>query len=693
MSNQKNGTVATYTKKELAGYLTGLAGQNIIYNIIATGLAFYFQSVIFLPAIACSLIFALARVWDAVNDPMMGTIVDKTRTKWGKCKPYLLFVPAIIMVTTILPFINNMYAEPNDLHEVTLAEQNAYVAFADSDLVKEFEYDGVKYYLIPAGGSWDLQKDEAGRNLLDEDGSIVKTQVMIYTADKQPLTDTALAETVLQDFQNEEGFVKKTGGKAVFIIAWAAISYVLWGMTYTIGDIPLWGVTSLMTESQQDRAKALTLARAVANVGMIGTLFTMIAPAFQGIFKGRGMDEAHSLRAAYILLAIVMTVFASVLFQVAGLSVKEKVAAKSEKTYTIKENFKIMFGNKPFRQILISGILRSPIQLLAIVAMTLVMYYFFNNDIGRTLFVDGALNVGLVLKILILVVGLFGGMIGFPLFVPRLIGKFEKKKLYNFFSLIGAIPFALIFGFFLISKGNVLTWVGMAVMSVLFFMAAASMGSLNVLQSVMIADCVDYEEYYTGVRPDGVFFSGQSFITKLSAGIASLISGAVYAIVGFSDKNVALLNNALVNGADFKTYNGGKYAAAMFFLISIPPAVGMVLAAMPTLKYALPDGDHKRMLAELIEKRHSAEAAGEVPAFEETAPVEEAQSEAVTAVEETVETVADEIADTAGEAVEEAAAAAEETAEVISGAAEDAESGISDIIENTVDDVDGKTED
>ena len=325
MSNSKNGTVATYTKKELAGYLTGLAGQNIIYNIIATGLAFYFQSVIFLPAIACSLIFALARVWDAVNDPMMGTIVDKTRTKWGKCKPYLLFVPAVIMVTTILPFINNMYAEPNDLHEVALQEQNAYVAFVDSDLVKEFDYDGVKYYMVPAGGSWELQKDANGKTLMDENGNIVKTKVMIYTSDKQPLTDTALAETVLQEFQSELGFVKKTGGKAALIIAWAAFSYILWGMTYTIGDIPLWGVTSLMTESQQDRAKALTLARAVANVGMIGTLFTMIAPAFQGMFKARGMDEAHSLRAAYIALAVVMTVFASILFQVAGLSVKEKV--------------------------------------------------------------------------------------------------------------------------------------------------------------------------------------------------------------------------------------------------------------------------------------------------------------------------------------------------------------------------------
>ena len=595
----------TYSGKELAGYLTGLAGQNIIYNIIATGLAFYFQSVIFLPAIAVSLIFALARVWDAINDPMMGSIVDKTRTKWGKCKPYLLFVPAVILITTILPFINGMYAEPNSMHETALQDQTAYVEYVATDVQQEFEYEGVKYLVVPVDGTWDLKTDESGKVLTDDQNNIIKNKVMIYKADdKSILEDRALAETVLQEFQNELGFVKKTGAKGAWIIAWAAISYILWGMTYTIGDIPLWGVTSLMTEDQNDRAKILTLARAVANVGMIGTMFTMIAPSFQGMYKAKGMDEAHSLQAAYITLAIVMTVFASILFQVAGLSVKEKVSTKDEKTYTFKENFKIMFGNDPFRRILISGILRSPIQLLGIVAMTLIMYYFFNNNIGAALTTaDGKFNIALVLKMVILVVGLFGGMIGFPLFVPKLINKFEKKTLYNFFTLIGAIPFAFIFIFFMLSKGNILTWGGMIVMSVLFFMAGASMGSLNVLQSVMIADCVDHEEYVNGIRPDGVFFSGQSFITKLSAGIASLISGAVYAYVGFSDKNVALLNNALVNGQDFKTYNNGIFAAAMFFLISIPPAVGMALAAIPTLKYPLTDKEHTRILDELVQKR------------------------------------------------------------------------------------------
>lgn len=47
-----SGKVNTYTKKELGGFLVGMLGQNLIYNIIATGLYFYFQNVICLPAMA-----------------------------------------------------------------------------------------------------------------------------------------------------------------------------------------------------------------------------------------------------------------------------------------------------------------------------------------------------------------------------------------------------------------------------------------------------------------------------------------------------------------------------------------------------------------------------------------------------------------------------------------------------------------
>lgn len=503
-----NNLAKTYTKKEAAGFLVGMFGQNLIYNIVATGLYFYFQNVICLPAMALGWIMTIARIWDAINDPMMGTIVDKTHSKWGKCRPYLIIFPAIIGLITILAFLNGNYA----------------------------------------------------------------------TAD--------------------------TTTQKVLIVAWAAISYIAWGMCFTVCDIPLWGITSLMTEDENDRSKILGLARMVAGVGGIGVLVVQIAQATAGAFGG-------DMQKGFIVTVIIMTVVATILFEFAGLFTRERVE-KSEKSYTFKENFKIMFGNKPFRQILISGILRSPIQLLMIVAMTLVTYYYANGNIMNILVYndDGSL-AGINVKILIglgcVAAGLFVGQFVAMGVTPLIIKKVEKKTLYNIYSIAGAVPYALIFVFYKVSGGDLTTTFWSIIIGICMLFGSAAFGGINVLQSVMIADCVDYEEYYNGVRTDGVFFSGQSFITKLAAGISTIVSSAVYAIVGYSGANVDKLNKAIENGANFLTYDGGtgagKYAEAMFFLISIPPAIGMILSAIPTLKYAMTDAEHKEILSELVSRR------------------------------------------------------------------------------------------
>ena len=232
---------------------------------------------------------------------------------------------------------------------------------------------------------------------------------------------------------------------------------------------------------------------------------------------------------------------------------------------------------------------------------------------------DGSI-AGIDFKILIglgsVAVGLFAGQFIAMGITPVIIKKVEKKTLYNFYSIAGAVPFVLIFVFFKIANGDLTSTFWSIMVGLCMLFASASFGGINVLQSVMIADCVDYEEYTNGVRTDGVFFSGQSFITKLSAGIATLISSGVYAFVGYSGENVDRLNKAIYEeGASFITYDGGsgvgKYAAAMFFLISIPPAIGMVLSALPTLKYALSDKEHERILAELVAKRNEEKTENE----------------------------------------------------------------------------------
>ena len=46
----------------------------------------------------------IARVWDAANDPMMGLIADRTKTRWGKFRPYLMFAPPFLAIFNILTF-------------------------------------------------------------------------------------------------------------------------------------------------------------------------------------------------------------------------------------------------------------------------------------------------------------------------------------------------------------------------------------------------------------------------------------------------------------------------------------------------------------------------------------------------------------------------------------------------------------
>lgn len=497
-------SVQTYTKKERNMFLTGMFGQNMIYNVVATGLYYYFQNVICLPAVALGWIFAVARVWDAINDPIMGSIVDKTHSKWGKCRPYLIFSPAIICVITCVSFLNGNYAQ---------AKLNG--------------------------------------------------------------NSTAMG----------------------FIVAWAAISYVLWGMSYTVGDIPLWGIISRMSEDEKDRSTLISLSRIIASIGAAVVVVSIIALS-QAVNTAVGANQ--NAQKGFIIVGFATTIIASLLFECAGIGTKERVPSSSE-TKTMKESFALMWQCVPFRRLLISGLLRSPIQLLMVVVMTLFSYYYCDGDL-TTAFTNGKR----FLIVAIIGGGLFIGQFLAMAICPALIKKYDVKKIYNVFSGFSAIPFALLFVFYLIAPSNLgaIQWV--VADGIMFFGAGMGFGAVNVCQSVMISDCIDYEEYHHGYRPDGIFFSGQSFITKFSAGISSLISAYVFAMVGYTDVNIDAMNQAIANGASFAS-DYLPYSKAMWFLISIPPAIGMVLAVIPTLKYEIDKKSHDKMLAELVERHRAAE--------------------------------------------------------------------------------------
>ncbi len=501
----------TYTNKERNMYLTGLLGQNILYNVTNVLLVSYFlQNVLYIPAIVVSVIIAIARVWDAFNDPIMGTIVDKTRTKWGKCRPYLLFVPLPIMIMSILCFLN-------------------------------FEFD---------------------------------SSMSIFE------------------------------GRNVFVVIWSAFTYIMWGMLYTAGDIPLWGVTALMTEDEKHKEKLLSLARMAAGVGG-GVAVLGLQPfalAMSDLMKKNGV--VNHQRWGFFVAGLIATIIGAVLFQFAGLGVKEKIKP-SDKKNSIKENFKLMWTNKPFRQILLSGLLNAPQQLMMTVAFTLVTYYYSGKDPLETL-----------LYIALLGGGLFVGQFVAMALVPKLLEKISKKKLYNGSKIVSVLPQFMIFVLFLMFPDKLTSPLLLIISMLLFTICGVSMGLVTVLQSLMISDAVDYEEYHSGLRPDGVFFSGQTFLVKISSGLATIIYGAACTFVGFTDENIKLLDEFIEAGGVFRDslisneqYFG--FAAMLFFCMSVPPAIGALLSVIPTWNYCLDDKEHSKILAELNKRRREKEEKGE----------------------------------------------------------------------------------
>ena len=76
--------------KEKISYGLGAVGKDMVYMLSASYILYYYQDILGVSAIAMGIILMAARVFDAFNDPVMGVVVAKTRTRWGKFRPWLL---------------------------------------------------------------------------------------------------------------------------------------------------------------------------------------------------------------------------------------------------------------------------------------------------------------------------------------------------------------------------------------------------------------------------------------------------------------------------------------------------------------------------------------------------------------------------------------------------------------------------
>lgn len=448
----------------------GIGGFGKDFGLIAinTFLFFYYTDVIGVSAAFVGTVFLLARVWDTINDPIMGYIVSKTNTRWGKYKPWVL--------------VGNL------LNAVFI--------------------------------------------------------VALFCAHKFEGT-----------------------AQLVFI----AVTYVGWGMTYTLLDAPFWSMIPTITLDKGERERLMPYPRLFASLGSY--LASGVGVAAVSYF-GNG-DQA----AGYMWFAVVCAALAIVSAIVTCIWTEQSVEVPDEttKSFDLKEAITLIFKNEQFMVMLLIAFL----------------YCFSANMVGgmNLYFFTYVLGDNTLMSTFMLWAGIFG--MGSLLFFTQLVNALGRKRLFMASVLLPVMCAAIMF--VAANMGN-----SSPVLVGLAGIANGLTTSLYWLMAIlMVADCVDYGDYKLGKRSESISYSTHTLVFKCTSALTGFL-------VGISLTAIDYLPNQAQTA---ETLTGMQ-------LIYMAPTLVCIIAAVLYHRYYRLNDDTLVEVQQTLEARYttrpSAEAAGEM---------------------------------------------------------------------------------
>ncbi len=476
-------------KKEFWIYGVAALGQGMIYAAMSSYISDFYLNVMGLAPIFVMLLMLLARIWDAVNDPMMGIIVDKCDSRFGKYKPYILYTVVPIAVFTFLMFYVPEFAKKG----------------SDS-------YDGTGTYV------------------------------------------------------------------------WVAFIYVLWGMIYTASDVPFWSLPNAMTPNAAERGKTISFARTLNGIGSAVPMAIIMLLGY--VKNADGSPISYQTR--YIIMAVVASVCGGMLFAASYFTAKERIKIpKPIRDVNYVNPLKLVFKHKQLMLVVIMGILSSGRYMLQAAAIHVSRYTFYLE--GMTV-AQSQSTVQLVFSICT-AAGMFGAM----LLCPMLIKKFSYKTLIIAACSGGGA--AGLIGYII----GITTGYNLWALIPFLFISSIPLGVINVLSYAMIGDCLDDMELKTGRRETGLGSACQSFVNKLGNALATTMIIAMYMIVGLNvgDMTVAEGTVEFVNPTTLD--NGIRHG--MYMLVTLIPAVCLLVCCIPMFFYNITGKKKEQMLAELAAAR------------------------------------------------------------------------------------------
>ena len=362
---------------------------------------FYYTDVAGLPAAFVGTLFLFARIIDAVTDPMMGMVVDNTRSRFGKFRPWILIGTLVNSTFLILVFSTHMMEGP-------------------------------------------------------------------------------------------------------WLYAYAIVTYILWGITYTIMDIPFWSLFPALSSSRAEREKLVVWPRIFASIAwwIMGTWGLLAVSTLGGEDRGQG----------FFYLTIVITVFFLFSSILTVMNVREKVPTSTEvQKFGLGDVIRILSQNDQLKALFGSVLFFN----LAIHLIGGITIYYFTYAIGREdlfpkfMMASGAAEI-----------------LGVFLF-PHLSRMLPRKIMWFLACGFPVICCVVLGGAAFIAPENI----------ILVATAGACLkfgfGIANGLATVMLADVVDYGEHKTGKRSESIIFSVQTLLVKGAGALAGFFTGVGLSVVGY----------------------------------------------------------------------------------------------------------------------------------------------------------------
>lgn len=355
-------------------------------------------------------------------------------------------------------------------------------------------------------------------------------------------------------------------GKALMI--YFAVMYILWGMTYTMMDIPFWSMIPAVTSTTKDRENLSVVGRTSAGVGYaLINVFTVMA-----VSKLGGGIERTGFRLFALIIAILFVIF--ILFTC--FTIHEQKVENMQIT-SVKEMFKALFNNDQAIVTVVTIVLINS----ALYITSNLLIYFFKYDIGGTTWKDA--------YTLFTSVGGISQILGMMVVYPILRSKLSNTIIFKLGLCLAIFGYAFLLALCLLGYSSVLTM--LMVPGVMIFVAN---GILTVLTTVFLANTVDYGEVKTGHREESVIFSMQTFVVKAASGLAVFITGVSLDLIGLTSKDGL--------GEGIPTFSSPLLGLRL--LMTILPMIGLVLAlVLFTRKFILTDEKAEQIRKQLEEKK------------------------------------------------------------------------------------------